>query len=178
MSKLNIKEADPRPPKHGWAPGEYVARCNQCHQHFIGDKRAYQCADCAYSQDSKFCDNPHCKCKDHIKIDPHPEKFEMTIALHEPALYDIYYSDGEFCHSNKTYMLLLSSDRDPKDGLDYWACACYAGTTGSPDHQLVIHGSNIIKLTIAELKQLEYIGSAHHQLIGVAVTHRRYKEPS
>jgi hypothetical protein len=40
--------ADKRPKKKFWAPGHYINRCIDCEQDFIGDKKAIQCADCAY----------------------------------------------------------------------------------------------------------------------------------
>jgi len=43
------KPEDARPPHKGWAPGGYMCFCRGCEEHFIGDKRAYQCADCAYA---------------------------------------------------------------------------------------------------------------------------------
>lgn len=45
----NTKPEDDRPQRLGWAPGGYVCLCRQCETHFIGDKRAIQCADCAYA---------------------------------------------------------------------------------------------------------------------------------
>lgn len=45
----NLKE-DHRPPKGGWADGDYLCHCFQCRARFAGDKRAYQCADCAYRE--------------------------------------------------------------------------------------------------------------------------------
>lgn len=44
----NFKPLDGRPRRHGWAPGEYFTKCSQCNCQFIGDKRAWNCADCAY----------------------------------------------------------------------------------------------------------------------------------
>lgn len=49
----NMKPRDPRPPKGGWAApppgrGDYATRCSDCGCTFAGEKRAYQCADCAY----------------------------------------------------------------------------------------------------------------------------------
>jgi hypothetical protein len=44
-----IKERDPRPHRLGWAPGDYLNRCRDCQRKFVGDKRARQCADCAYA---------------------------------------------------------------------------------------------------------------------------------
>lgn len=41
--------SDQRPPKGGWAPGLYECRCKTCAKRFIGEKRAYSCADCAYA---------------------------------------------------------------------------------------------------------------------------------
>lgn len=39
---------DKRPMRDGWAPGDYFCTCFACKKQFIGDKRAVQCADCAY----------------------------------------------------------------------------------------------------------------------------------
>lgn len=39
---------DIRPFLGWWAPGEYMRKCYHCGEHFIGDKRAGHCADCAY----------------------------------------------------------------------------------------------------------------------------------
>ncbi len=47
----NIKMEDNRPQRLGWAPGGYVCRCSRCGSDFAGDKRAYQCADCAYGSE-------------------------------------------------------------------------------------------------------------------------------
>lgn len=44
-----MKPDDSRPQRLGWAPGGYMRLCRQCEEHFVGDKRAVQCADCAYS---------------------------------------------------------------------------------------------------------------------------------
>ncbi len=40
--------ADERPPKAGWATGNYSNKCSLCGNMFTGDKRAFHCADCAY----------------------------------------------------------------------------------------------------------------------------------
>lgn len=45
-----MKPADDRPQMLGWAPGGYMCLCRVCEEHFIGDKRAIQCADCAYAE--------------------------------------------------------------------------------------------------------------------------------
>lgn len=37
-------------PLNGHAPGNYMCRCLSCKQQFQGDKRAYQCLDCAVRQ--------------------------------------------------------------------------------------------------------------------------------
>lgn len=39
---------DSRPARGWYAPGEYMNVCRICGDHFIGDKRAGHCADCAY----------------------------------------------------------------------------------------------------------------------------------
>lgn len=43
-AKKDIREA-----KGGWAPGSYMCRCVYCKEVFMGDKRAVECADCAYA---------------------------------------------------------------------------------------------------------------------------------
>lgn len=45
----DMKPRDPRPAHRGWAPGRYMSHCIVCRSHFAGDKRAFECADCAYS---------------------------------------------------------------------------------------------------------------------------------
>lgn len=50
MKKANDNwKTDSRPPRKGWAPGEYISPCNTCKSSFMGEKRAYMCADCAYA---------------------------------------------------------------------------------------------------------------------------------
>jgi hypothetical protein len=44
-----MKPADGRQPRRSWAPGGYLCLCRECEEHFLGDKRALQCADCAYA---------------------------------------------------------------------------------------------------------------------------------
>ena len=39
---------DDRPKKGSWAPGGYSGKCLKCGDAFVGDKRALECADCAY----------------------------------------------------------------------------------------------------------------------------------
>jgi hypothetical protein len=39
---------DHRPRWGLWAPGWYSNTCLECGKHFVGDKRAKWCADCAY----------------------------------------------------------------------------------------------------------------------------------
>ena len=41
---------DKRPAMGWWAPGPYICLCNKCNVMFLGDKRAVQCADCAYER--------------------------------------------------------------------------------------------------------------------------------
>ena len=40
-----------RPPKNGWAAGDYECICYSCKEHFVGDKRAMSCEACAYKHD-------------------------------------------------------------------------------------------------------------------------------
>jgi len=49
--KIHLHELkeDHRAPYAGWADGGYICRCEVCGEVFVGDKRAYNCADCAYN---------------------------------------------------------------------------------------------------------------------------------
>ena len=49
---------DKRPKKNYWAPGDYTGRCVDCGCWFMGDKRATQCADCAYSIEEELVEAP------------------------------------------------------------------------------------------------------------------------
>ena len=50
MSMLDaLGSKDERPYRKGWAPGDYTNKCD-CGKHFMGGKRASECADCAYSK--------------------------------------------------------------------------------------------------------------------------------
>ena len=44
---------DMRPKLNGWAPGGYINKCFNCDNEFIGDKRAVECALCAYDATNK-----------------------------------------------------------------------------------------------------------------------------
>lgn len=46
--QIAAREADQRPTKGSWAPGNYLCRCYGCDRVFFGDKRAVECAPCAY----------------------------------------------------------------------------------------------------------------------------------
>lgn len=54
MKTMTNLKTDKRPACLGWCPGEYLNQCRVCDAHFIGDKRAVNCADCAYKQIEKF----------------------------------------------------------------------------------------------------------------------------
>ena len=45
-----MPKRDSRPQKGWYAPGEYLVMCRRCRDYFIGDKRAFLCADCAYGE--------------------------------------------------------------------------------------------------------------------------------
>lgn len=41
---------DNRPPRGRWAAGMYTCVCTGCERAFAGDKRASECAECAYAR--------------------------------------------------------------------------------------------------------------------------------
>ncbi len=53
-----MKPDDTRPPIGGWCAGNYISYCYTCESNFGGDKRAYECADCAYARVEHERDNP------------------------------------------------------------------------------------------------------------------------
>lgn len=50
MVNLSDAKTDDRPQRGWWAPGNYIGTCARCKDPFIGDKRAGNCADCAYAE--------------------------------------------------------------------------------------------------------------------------------
>ena len=56
----NFKPLDKRPARGGYAQGEYLVKCRKCECGFTGDKRSYECADCAYAGSNRppSCDLP------------------------------------------------------------------------------------------------------------------------
>lgn len=48
LRRMTGMKVDDRAPKGGWALGAYLNSCIRCKSNFLGDKRAYHCADCAY----------------------------------------------------------------------------------------------------------------------------------
>jgi len=67
-------KSDKRPAIGGWCDGEYSVVCIKCKDHFIGDKRSYHCADCAY----KIADDYEAKPKVNV----------WKITLNETTVYD------------------------------------------------------------------------------------------
>jgi hypothetical protein len=45
---------DLRPRNRGWAPGEHLSKCCLCSELFLGDKRASECAPCAYDDEKRY----------------------------------------------------------------------------------------------------------------------------
>lgn len=45
---------DSRPARNLWAPGKYVQTCPKCGDSYMGDKRAEECADCAYKMSDVY----------------------------------------------------------------------------------------------------------------------------
>jgi len=45
---FNFGKEDKREKRGSWAPGNYTGECITCGERFVGDKRAQDCADCAY----------------------------------------------------------------------------------------------------------------------------------
>lgn len=48
LRRMAGMKVDDRAPKGGWAIGAYIQTCLRCGDDFLGDKRAFHCADCAY----------------------------------------------------------------------------------------------------------------------------------
>ena len=52
------KEDDGRQPIGGWCGGNYFCTCDSCGWTYGGDKRSYECADCAYDRVERERNNP------------------------------------------------------------------------------------------------------------------------
>lgn len=50
MAGIADYKRDTRPPRKGWAPGQYLNKCCTCGSQMLSDKRAVLCADCAYKE--------------------------------------------------------------------------------------------------------------------------------
>jgi len=48
--ETKTKKADKRPAQKGWASGSYICHCICCKCRFMGNKKAFVCADCAYKE--------------------------------------------------------------------------------------------------------------------------------
>lgn len=71
-------KSDKRPPINGWCDGEYSVICSKCKDHYIGDKRSWHCADCAYNLAEDYESKP--------KLD-----------VWKISINDSYYYDSERC---------------------------------------------------------------------------------
>ena len=49
----DIKPQDERQRKDGWCAGDYLCTCRSCGCRYVGDKRSWECADCAYNRSLK-----------------------------------------------------------------------------------------------------------------------------
>lgn len=50
MNEDDIIRVDHRPPKNGFASGNYFCTCKKCDKSYLGDKRSSNCGDCAYKE--------------------------------------------------------------------------------------------------------------------------------
>lgn len=93
----NFKPLDKRMARGGYAPGEYFVKCRKCECGFTGDKRAYECADCAYAGSNRppSCDLP-------------PEFYQVINTEIKPCPFceSVYVSNSDeyvTCHTCHTY---------------------------------------------------------------------------
>lgn len=49
----SLEARDKRPCKGSWAPGTYSRQCLECKALYLGDKRSWVCATCAYTPTQK-----------------------------------------------------------------------------------------------------------------------------
>lgn len=94
---INYKE-DKRKQKRGYAPGNYINICPTCKEKFLGDKRAFSCADCAYD-DSKWMEKS--KIKQYMSgvknefVDNITGELNYTLLAEDTAdHFNLYESDG------------------------------------------------------------------------------------
>jgi len=73
---LKTKPVDPRPDLGGWSSHDpdYIVHCKKCNCYYLGNKRSWHCADCAY----KIADDYESKPKVNV----------WKITLNETTVYD------------------------------------------------------------------------------------------
>lgn len=88
---------DPRPPRLGWAPGHYTCTCVHCERGFYGEKRAWECADCAYARPEpppRVFEDPF------AKADRLMTELGESLLREAAALKEINRLEGELLNAN------------------------------------------------------------------------------
>ena len=100
MKPIDCLDTDPRPALGGWAPGDYLCYCGtkECGKQFIGAKRCYRCADCAYAE-AEFRKN-----------EPVVEPWWTAISTEEAAARILRdYEAGKSINANDGWVVRLAS---------------------------------------------------------------------
>lgn len=88
---------DSRPPRSGWAPGHYTCTCVHCDRAFYGEKRAWECADCAYARPKpppRVFEDPY------AKADRLMAELGEALLREAAALKEINRLEGELLNAN------------------------------------------------------------------------------
>jgi len=67
LPNLMNLDIDKRPHKRGWNAGGYICKCSRCTKEYLGAKRSFHCADCAYNDE--LFGKPAGNCAE-IKLEP------------------------------------------------------------------------------------------------------------
>lgn len=116
LDLAHMKMDDPRPAKGGWAPGGYTCKCRVCGCTFSGEKRAYQCADCAHGWKRTTVVNLRYESADVYcgKGSPLGNQFMSSHANRQTAIerYEHWFLDNVRLHPEfRAYVLSLAGKR-------------------------------------------------------------------
>lgn len=117
MFDFRTAKEDDRPQRGGWAPGNYGRECMRCGDSFIGDKRAWVCADCAYAEEEEDDE------KDEDETKPTWEQFSMAMkGLLQLVSKEFKWVTVDRACVNRGNAAISYWRVEPTEGLSGWEC--------------------------------------------------------
>lgn len=104
---------DTRPAYGAWAPGKYYNRCTECGCQFAGDKRATNCADCAYAaKPMKIIETSRTVIENKLLAALNDDSSKVAALLTEQDVSDLI-------HGLEGYMETRTAGVPPTDGTQF-----------------------------------------------------------